>query len=176
MMQYVHSVSLHCCSQPALLLHRTAEFCSLGTYLWSYSKFWRALQSLVELWEERLYPAELLGKFSSTIANFLSYNGGQGKCSAFTLCLVRNKNYLLEFLCCQLEHQTDVGHSGNIHLDPCELNSEIAWSVWFCRMLTSVAFWLGSKHWLVRQACFQVMSYTGNVFPGKKKETFLLLD
>lgn len=170
------TVSLHCCSQPALLLHRTAAFCSLGTYLWSYSKFWRALQSLVELWEERLYPAELLGKFSSTIANFFSYNGGQGKCSAFTLCLVRNKKCLLKFLYYQPEHQTDVGHSGSIRLDPCELSSEIAWSVQFCRMVTSVPFWPGSKHGLVRQACFRVMSYTGNIFPGKRKETFLLSD
>lgn len=166
------TVSLHCCSQPAFLLHRTAAFCSLGTYLWSYSKFWRALQSLVELWEERLYPAELLGKFSSTIANFFSYNGGQGKCSAFTLHLVRNKKCLLEFLYCQLEHQTDVGHSGGIHLDPCEVSSEIAQSVRFCRMVTSVAFWPGSKHWLVRQACFQVLSYTGNVFLGRGRRHF----
>lgn len=40
------------------------------------------------------------------------------------------KWYLLEFLCCQLEHQTNVGHSGSIHSDPCELSSEIAQSVW----------------------------------------------
>lgn len=139
-------VSLYCCSQPVLLLQRTAEFCSLGTYLWSYSKFWRVLQSLVELWEERLYPAELLRKFSSTIANSFSYNRGQEKCSAFTLCLVRNKKYLLEFLYCQLEHQTDVGHSGSIHLDPCEFSSKTAWSVQFCRMVTSMAFWPGQTN------------------------------
>jgi len=82
--------------------------------------------------------------------------------------------YLLEFLCCQLEHQTDLGHSGSIHSGPCELSSEIARSVWFCRTVTSLAFWPGSKHGLVRQACFQVMSYTGNVFPGRRKEAFFV--
>lgn len=125
------TVSLHCCSQPVLLLCRTAEFCSLGTYLWGYRKFWRVLQSLVELWEERLFPAELLGKFSSPFpTSFLKKKPGE-KCSAFTMCMVRNKKwYLLEFLYCQLEQQTNVGCSGSIDSDPCDLSSEIAQSLW----------------------------------------------
>lgn len=125
------TVSLYCCSQPVLLLCRTAEFCSPGTYLWSYRKFWRVLQSLVELWEERLFPAELLGKFSSPLPTSFLKMEAREKCSVFTLCMVRNKKwYLLEFLYCQLDHQTNVGCSGSIDSDPCELSLEIAQWVW----------------------------------------------
>lgn len=40
------------------------------------------------------------------------------------LCLVRSKKCLLEFLCCQLKHQTDVGCFGSIHLDVSELSQK----------------------------------------------------
>lgn len=61
-------------------------------------------------------------------------------------------------------------------LRPMWAQLEITCSVWFCRVVTSVAFWPALKNWMVREACFQVVSYTGNVLPGKGKETFLLLD
>lgn len=41
-------------------------------------------------------------------------------------------------------------------------------------MVTSVAFWPGSKHWLVRQACFQVRSYMEKVFLENRKEAFFV--
>lgn len=122
----------------------------------------------MELWEERLYPGELLGKFSSSTANFFSYNADQGKCSSLYSVLGEEQEVSARVSVLSAGTSNWCGAFCKHPLRPLwasPRNSPIC----MCRVMTPVALWSGSKHLLARN----VTIYTENAFPGKRKETLL---